>query len=175
MGSSVMRFKVIAICLLCGSAAFGEDTIQTMVGAWRVVTWTDTNEKTGMPYYPFGMNPKGEFLFTADGHFSADVESDPNGALPPALPKPDFDDLQGPFLGYFGTYTFDGADSTVAYEVGGSSAPAYAMSDVSNRVRFDGNRLILSGESVRRNGHRYTWERVLERDPHNFVLQSSSN
>lgn len=159
-----MTVRLAAIVLLCVSAGRPANSVQTLVGAWKLVSYTDTYEHTGKPYFPFGTHPKGEFLYTPDGHFSVDVESDPNGALPPDLPLPDFDDLKGPYLGYFGTYSFNPSDSSIAYNVAGSSAPAYVMSDVSRVVRFDRNRLILTGESVRKNGHRWSWERVLERD-----------
>ena len=158
-----MQVKILAILLLCFSAGYPEDDKTPLVGAWKLVSYTDISPE-GKPYFPFGLHPIGEFLYTPDGHFSVDVQSDANGSVPPQLPRPEFDDLMGPFLGYFGTYRFDAVMSTLEYDLDGASAPSYAISDVSRLVRFDGNHLIITGESVRRNGHHWKWERVLEKD-----------
>ena len=60
---------------------------------------------TGMPYLPFGTHPVGQFIYTADGHFSAQVIADSTGSIPSLLPSKGFDDLTGTALGYFGTYS----------------------------------------------------------------------
>lgn len=158
-----MAAKLITILLLAVSAGLPRVTQNPLAGSWRLISYTDISP-AGMPYLPFGTHPIGEFLYAADGHFSADIRSDANGSVPPDLPRPEFDDLMGPFLGYFGTYRFDPATSTVEYNIAGASAPSYVMSDAARMVRFDGNRVILTGQSTRRNGHTWTWERVLERD-----------
>lgn len=155
----------IALLLVLTASAVIATPAPSIAGSWKLLTWTDTSENSGMPYYPFGTNPKGQFVFTRDGHFSATVESGANGAIPPDLPRKDFDDLQGPFLGFFGTYNFDPTTDALNLNVKGSSAPAYVMSDTSTTAHFDGkNRLVLSGLSVRRDGHVYSWQRVLEKD-----------
>lgn len=155
------RLATVLLLMVAGASA---TTAPSLAGSWKLVTWTDTSESSGMPYYPFGTNPTGQFVFTSDGHFSAEVESSPNGALPPDLPRKDFDDLRGPFLGFFGTYRFDPATDELSLDVKGSSAPAYVMSDATRTAHFQGDRLVLSGVSVRRDGHVYSWERVLEKD-----------
>lgn len=166
-----MTEKLIAILLLTASAGFPiEETVNPLVGAWKLVSYTDTSPE-GMPYFPFGTHPIGEFIYTPDGHFSADIRSDANGSVPAVLPRPEFDDLMGPYLGYFGTYRFDPAASTVKYDIDGASAPSYVMSDAARMVRFDGNCLILTGQSTRRNGHTWTWQRVLERDTDALTTQ----
>ena len=156
--------RFAAVLLLLTVADLTATPPSSIAGSWKLVTWTDTSENNGMPCYPFGMAPIGQFLFTADGHFSAQVESGPDGAIPPDLPRRDFDDLRGPYLGFFGTYRFDPATEVLTLNVQGSSAPAYVMSDTERTAHFESNQLVLSGLSVRRDGHHYAWKRVLEKD-----------
>jgi hypothetical protein len=159
--------KLIAALILSASLGFCAE-INPLIGSWKVVSWTDTPDK-GKPYFPFGANPTGEFVFSPDGHFSAQVLSGPVGPLPALLPPKGFDDLivagvTAPQLGYFGTYTADLADGTLNYELEGSNAPVYVLSDVSRRVRFDGDKLILTGQAIRADGNTWIFERVLVRD-----------
>jgi hypothetical protein len=89
--------------------------------------------------------------------------------MPAALPPRGFDDLivagiAAPYLEYFGTYTADLADGTLHYQLEGSNAPIYVLSDVSRMIRFDGGRLILTGQAMRSDGNMWTFERILVRD-----------
>jgi len=159
--------KLIAALILSASLGFCVE-INPLIGSWKVVSWTDTPDK-GQPYFPFGTNPTGEFVFAPDGHFSAQVLSGPVGPLPAALPPRGFDDLIvagviAPYLGYYGTYTADLADGTLNYELDGSNAPVYVLSDVLRRIRFDGDKLILTGQAIRADGNTWTFERILVRD-----------
>jgi hypothetical protein len=159
--------KLIAALILSASLVFGAE-INPLIGTWKVVSWTDTPDK-GKPCFPFGSNPTGEFVFAPDGYFSAQVLSGPVGPLPAALPPKGFDDLivagvTAPSLSYFGTYTADLADGTLNYQLEGASAPDYVISDVSRMIRFDGDRLILSGQAIRSDGNTWTFERILVRE-----------
>lgn len=159
--------KLIAALIISASLGFCAE-INPLIGSWKVVSWTDTPDK-GKPYFPFGANPTGEFVFAPDGHFSAQVLSGPVGSLPAVLPPKGFDDLivagvTVPHLGYFGTYTADLADGTLNYQLDGSNAPVYLLSDVSRRIRFDGDKLILTGQAIRADGNTWSFERILVRE-----------
>jgi hypothetical protein len=159
--------KLIAALILSASLGFCVE-VNPLIGSWKVVSWTDTPDK-GKACFPFGTNPTGEFVFTPDGHFSAQVMSGPVGPLPALLSPKGFDDLIvagviAPYLGYYGTYTADLADGTLNYELDGSNAPVYVLSDVSRRIRFDGDKLILTGQAIRADGNTWTFERILVRE-----------
>lgn len=168
--------KLIAALILTASLGFCAE-INPLIGSWKVVSWTDT-PNNGKPYFPFGANPTGEFVFTPDGHFSAQVLSGPVGSLPALLPPKGFDDLivagvTAPYLGYYGTYTADLADGTLNYKLDGSNAPVYVLSDVSRMIRFDGDKLILSGQAIRADGNTWTFQRILMRDSA-FISQNQA-
>jgi hypothetical protein len=159
--------KLIAALLISASLGLCVE-INPLVGSWKVVSWTDTPDK-GKPYFPFGANPTGQFVFALDGHFSAQVLSSPVGPLPAALPLKGFDDLivagiSTPCLEYSGTYTADLVEGTLNYELEGANAPVYILSDVSRIIRFDGDRLILTGKAIRSDGDTWTFERILVRE-----------
>lgn len=160
---TVSRAPTFALFVAFASVGLCEPAPNPLVGTWKLITYTDMSQD-GQPWFPFGTQPKGQFVFTADGHFSAGIECDQNGSVPAELPVPEFDDLTKPFVGYFGRYTFDPGSATVVWNIDGSSAPSYVGSSVSTSVSRDGSRLIMKGTSIRRNGRQWSWERVLERE-----------
>src|ERR1700743_3010322 len=96
----------IALALSCLSFSHAAET-NPIVGTWTLFSYTDT-APSGTLYFPFGAPPRGQFVFTADGHFSAGIECNPNdGSIPANLPVAEFEDLTRPYMGYFGTYQFD--------------------------------------------------------------------
>lgn len=157
-----MMGKFAAILILLAGIATPAQTENPLAGTWKLISYTDTSP-AGMPYFPFGAQPRGQWVFTADGHFSAGVQCDENGSIPAAFPVPEFDDLTRPYMGYFGRYTVDPETSTVTWNIDGASAPSYIGSGVTTSYSFDKGRLVLKGTSVRKNGHQWTWERVLAR------------
>ena len=159
--------KLIAALLLSASLGFCIEN-NPLIGSWKVVSWTDTPDK-GKPYFPFGANPTGQVVFAQDGHFFAQVLSSPVGPLPAVLPPKGFDDLIvagviAPCLEYSGTYTADLVEGTLNYELEGANAPVYILSDVSRIIRFNGDRLILTGQAIRSDGNTWTFERIFERE-----------
>ncbi len=154
--------KLAAILILFAGIGTPVETGNPLVGTWNLVSYTDTSP-AGMPYFPFGAQPRGQWVFTADGHFSAGVQCDENGSIPAEFPVPEFDDLTRPYMGYFGRYTYDPATQTVTWNIDGASAPSYIGSSETTTFSFDNGRLILKGTSVRKNGHQWTWQRVLAR------------
>ncbi len=159
--------RLIAVFLTLASIsslpAARTDRANRLTGSWKLVSYTDTPDN-GMPYFPFGTAPIGQFIYTSDGHFSVQVVSSPTGSIPASLPK-GFEDMTATYLGYFGTWTTDAAEGALTYHLAGASAPLYVRSDVSRRIRFDGNRLIVTGESMRSDGRLWRWERILVREP----------
>lgn len=157
-----MVAKCLVALLALAGAGLADTSTNPLVGTWKLVSYRDTSPG-GQPYFPFGVEPRGQFVFTADGHFSAGIQCDENGSVPAVFPVPEFDDLTQPFMGYFGRYAFDPATSTVTWNIDGASAPSYAGSGLATTVSLDGDRLIMKGESIRKNGQHWTWERVLAR------------
>ncbi len=155
--------RILSILLVLTGFGLSEPAPNPMVGTWQLFSYADTSP-SGQLYFPFGTPPMGQFVFTADGHFSAGIECDPrDGSIPANLPVPEFDDLTRPYMGYFGTYNFDPSTGNVSFDVAGASAPSYVNSTVSSHIRFDGDHMIMTGSSIRKNGEHWTWQRILTR------------
>lgn len=132
-----------------------------LAGSWQLLSWTDTSVGV-KPYFHFGMKPVGQVLFTPDGRFSVQVQCDKEGAVPGAAPPDALEDSRVPYLGYFGTYSVDKANGTIGYKVLGASA-FFVYGDESRIVRFDGDRLIITGQWTALHGRRWNSEEVLVR------------
>lgn len=157
-----MVAKFFTMFFALAGFVFADSPANPLVGAWKLVSYTDTSP-AGQPYFPFGTQPRGQFVFTEGGHFSAGIECDENGSVPAVFPVPEFDDLTRPYMGYFGRYVYDPVTQTITWNVDGADAPSYVGSGLTASISFDGARLIMKGTSVRKNGQVWTWERVLTR------------
>jgi len=48
---------------------------ESLVGAWQLVSCTETDAATGETFLPMGPSPRGLILYTADGYMSAQLSS----------------------------------------------------------------------------------------------------
>jgi hypothetical protein len=120
----VMRFKLATALVATALLSLADTGEKSLAGSWKLVSYTDTSP-SGTAYFPFGTNPRGEFVFSADGHFAAGIECDPNnGSLPADYPVPEFDDLTRPYVGFVGSYAFNPGTGAVKFDIAGSSAPS---------------------------------------------------
>ena len=133
-----------------------------LVGTWRLMAYTDT-PASGVPTQPFGAEPIGLFIFTAEGHVSISImRNPPDVAAPTADPDPDAC-IPGWFCAYFGTYDVDYKTSTWVTHVQGANAPGYLGTDQRRHFSIRGDRLVIS-ESYKANGKTANAERVLVRE-----------
>lgn len=132
-----------------------------LIGSWRLVSY-ETTDPAGRRGRPYG-NAVGRISYDAEGHMAgqvmrpqrAPVESGDGGAA----------QLRGAYFGYiayFGTYDVAPDGRSVVHHVEGSLNPAWVGGDQVRRLRFEGERLVLSTD-VRKSGvnitHELTWER----------------
>jgi hypothetical protein len=99
---------------------------EQLVGTWNLVI-AEITAADGKKTLPFGDHPKGQIIFTADGHFSqVHVSSGlPKIASNNRLAGTDADNraiVQGT-LSFFGTYTVDEAKKTVTFNIVASTYP----------------------------------------------------
>ena len=67
---AVCAASAFALAMFCGSALAQQKTVKDqLVGTWLLVGVT-AERADGSKGEPFGANPKGIIIFTADGHFS---------------------------------------------------------------------------------------------------------
>ena len=137
------------------------------VGAWRLVS-LESRTSDGIVGHPWGRDPKGYFIFSADGHVSVAVMS---------AKRPRFvsGDLLGgtkeekaaaaeTYLSYVGRYEVRGNKLTVHFEV--SLFPNWVGKDQERFFEFHGNRFTLSTPPILIKGKKVTthgiWERASE-------------
>jgi Lipocalin-like domain len=99
---------------------------EQLVGTWNLVI-AEITAANGTKTLPFGPSPKGQVIFTDDGHFSqVHVSSGlPRIAGGNRLNGTDADNraiMQGT-LSFFGTYTVDEEKKTVTYNIVASTYP----------------------------------------------------
>ena len=117
---------LIAIAGLWANAAQAQTMKQAIVGTWNLKI-AEITAANGTKTLPFGPTPKGQIIFTQDGHFSqVHVSSGlPKIAGNNRLNGTDADNraiVQGT-LSFFGTYAVDEDKKTVTFNIVASTYP----------------------------------------------------
>jgi hypothetical protein len=124
---------VVLLCAALGASAAAAQSVKTLrerlVGTWTFVI-AEITAADGKKTLPFGDQPKGMLIFTADGHFSqVHVAGDlPKIASNNRLAGTAEDNkaiVQGS-LALFGTYTVDEDKKTLTFKIEGSTFPNLA-------------------------------------------------
>ncbi len=122
-----MNRSLVLLCALVPAIATAQ-TPSPVVGTWTL-TAADVIKTDGTRTADYGPNPRGQAIFTADGHFSINVfRAD-------RLKFASQDRLRGTPEEYreavvtmstlFGTYTVDAAKSTITLQIVGASYPNF--------------------------------------------------
>ena len=126
-----------------------------LVGVWRLVSTRATDpagRQVGVPFGPRGM---GLVTLTSDGRMMA-VLVDGRASLPEGTPRQ--------YSSYCGNYTFDGRTLTTIVDA--NCDPARFTAPQVRKVRFHGERMILTPPPAKVDGvevtRELTWERISE-------------
>jgi hypothetical protein len=132
-----------------------------LIGTWRLVSY-ETDEQGGRRGKPYG-EAVGRLAYDEHGNMAGQV-------MRPGRPRVELGDggaqqVRTAYLGYiayFGTYDVAPDGQSVVHHVEGSLNPAWVGGQQVRKLRFEGERLVLSAD-VRKNGetvtHTLTWER----------------
>ena len=132
-----------------------------LIGNWRLVSY-ETGESGGRRGKPYG-DAVGRLSYDDRGNMSGQV-------MRPDRPRVEMGEgnalqVRGAYLGYiayFGTYEVAADGQSVVHHVDGALNPAWVGGDQVRRMRFEGERLVLSAD-VQKGGatvtHVLTWER----------------
>lgn len=135
---SVSAVAVLGLALLPSSAVGQQKSLKDqLVGTWTLVTWEQTNPD-GSKFQRFGANPKGVNVFDASGrvfvmYARPDLPKIASGN--PSNPTPEeARAIVGGAIGYFGTYTVNEADKSVAFRLEASSFPNLLLADAKRTI-----------------------------------------
>jgi hypothetical protein len=103
-----------------------------VVGAWELVSFVTRDTATGEERHPLGTAPRGQILYTDDGHMSAQLaESDTAG-----------------YVAYGGRFSVGEATSTVHHDVTMSMMPELLARPQFRQAGVDGDHLTLSATTT---------------------------
>jgi hypothetical protein len=129
---------------------------EALLGTWIVISW-EQKKNDGTTSRQFGANPTGMAVFDADGRYVITVmRSDRAKYSSNALWRGTAEENEATANGtqtYFGTYSVNEADHSIAIHIEGSSFPNWNGTDQKRFVAIADDRLTLtirppSGETV---------------------------
>ena len=129
---------------------------EQLVGTWNFVI-AEITQADGKKTLPFGEHPKGQIIFTADGHFSqVHVSGDlPRIASNNRLAGTDADNraiVQGS-LALFGTYAVDESKKTVTFNILASTYPNQAGTSQTRTIdRLTADEFVNTNPGAARDG-----------------------
>jgi Lipocalin-like domain len=132
-----------------------------LIGTWRLVSY-ETDDHGGKRDRPYG-DAVGRLAYDEHGNMSGQVMRP--GRARVELGEGAAQQVRAAYLdyiAYFGTYEIAPDGTSVVHHVEGSLNPAWVGGQQVRKLRFDGDRLVLSAD-VRKNDdivtHTLTWER----------------
>ena len=136
--------------------------MKELVGSWALVSYV-TEGPDGTTGKPYG-DAVGRLSYDASGNMSGQVMRP--GRAPVIHGDSGVADVRAAYAGYiayFGSYEVNETRDTVVHHVKGALNPGWVGGDQVRRMRFVGDRLVLSTD-VRKGGasitHTLTWERI---------------
>ena len=138
----------------------------TLLGTWRLLSWTITNDEGQVVSEPFGSSPEGLLVYTEAGWMTAAICRNTRELFPEqkSLRSLDAELLAKAYTSYFhyaGPFSIDG--ESVIHTVALSHNPNFVGTEQVRRYVLDGDRLILSGEEPvgqQTRYHKLQWQRL---------------
>jgi hypothetical protein len=133
-----------------------------LIGNWTLVSYVTENPdgSTGKPYG----DAIGRLSYDAHGNMAGQVMRPGRlNVTPGDWQAQQVRSAYAGYIAYFGTYEVNAEGDTVMHHVQGSLNPGWVGGTQVRRMRFDGERLILSTKVQKGSGlvnHVLTWEKV---------------
>jgi hypothetical protein len=152
----IAAFLAAALWTSAAAAQPAKSLRDQLVGTWNFVI-AEITAADGTKTLPFGPNPKGQIIFTEDGHFS---QVHVSGGLPRIagnnrLNGTDADNraiVQGT-LSFFGTYSVDEDKKTVTFNIVASTYPnAEGTSQTRTIDKLTADEFVNTNPNAARNG-----------------------
>jgi len=122
-----------------------------LVGTWRLISH-EASRPDGRRVFPYGANPEGIAVFDAGGHFIITVMRSGRPRYAKDLPSLGSTDenkatAEGTMT-YFGTYSTNEADHTIAIHIAASSFPNWNGTDQTRGFAIQGDQLTLTARAL---------------------------
>jgi len=107
--NTLVRLTAVIIALAASSVMTKVEAADSVVGTWRLLSWSEEETASKAVHKSFGDNPLGFLTYTADGHMMIMFE-DPS-RTPAAAPKAtdtEAAQLYRTMVAYVGRYTLEG-------------------------------------------------------------------
>jgi hypothetical protein len=164
-----MRTLLLSAAVFALSAATPlsqKENTAKLVGTWKLVGASATNATGVVNHTPFGPNPTGSLIYTAQGRMAVLVSYSSrkplSGAVRFASPATERAEAFATFFAYSGRYSLAGDQVTHHVEV--ASVPNWVNTDLVRVFTIQGGRLTLRTPSLSVGGTMQTsdlvWERV---------------
>lgn len=169
-------WALAALVFTCGAGAEPPRALarEDLIGAWRLVAIEASGPEGVRADAFYGAGTRGLIIYDASGWFSVQIENAarPELKTPEARPADDDRATQlakaaalDSYYAYYGTWTFDVANSTVAHFAEGSMYPDEHGVTYTQEVRIEGNRMTFSrrqGPPGRETVQTKIWQRVAD-------------
>jgi Lipocalin-like domain len=147
----------------------GSTFASQLIGVWALVSYTD-EQPDGMDTHPFGPQPQGFLIYTADGFFSAQLMKPGRSVFRSddwwhhGTPE-EYQEAGSGYIGYCGTYEVDEEIATVTHIPSVALLPNLILGRQRRSIDLQGDRLTLRAAGVPlANGHfvtsRLEWQRA---------------
>jgi hypothetical protein len=121
-----------------------------LIGTWNLVSYTITNAEGTKIAEPFGPNPQGMLIYTANGFMSGHLMSANRSQTGSDLPQKASTEEKvlafDTYIGYCGTYELQ--EDRVIHHVTTSFFPNWVGTDLIRVMRLDGDLLVLTAPPV---------------------------
>lgn len=138
---------------------------ERLVGSWRLVSY-ETRDRSGRQGTPYA-DAVGRLSYDDRGNMAGQVMRPDRARVEVGIGNAQT--VRAAYIGYiayFGSYEVAADGTSVVHRVEGALNPEWVGGRQERKLRFDGERLVLSAD-VRKNGdvvtHTLTWERCQER------------
>jgi len=147
----------------------GSTFASQLIGVWTLVNYID-EQPNGQDTHPFGPQPQGLLIYTADGFFSAQLMKPGRSVFHSAdwwhdgTPE-EYQEAGSGYIGYCGTYEVDEEKATVTHIASVALLPNLILGRQRRSIDLQGDRLTLHTAGVPlANGHfatsRLEWQRA---------------
>jgi hypothetical protein len=134
----------MAMTMLAGAGAAGAQ--DSVVGVWKLVSYTALDSATGELIEPFGNAPRGFIFYTAGGRMSALLTAGDRKRFTAGnrinAPAEERAEAFATSSAYAGTYTLEG--DRVIHHVEVATNPDWVGGDQLRFPRIEGNRLVIT-------------------------------